>query len=154
MHPFTESHSRSTAGLPGTFETDVVIEDTTRCRLRARGELDLSSAPGLAAALHEQLGRGRRHLRLDLSQVTFCDTTGLAVLVDAHHEFRSRRGSLTLVGIGARMRRLLALTGTDRVLDVDTDDERDASAIAAPADRPSTLRDRIPRPLVRVRRPA
>lgn len=58
-------------------------------RLRVAGELDLASAPLLAAALLDQ-----RIERIDLEGVTFVDAAGIAVLLEA-------------VGPGDRQRRLV-----------------------------------------------
>jgi len=152
MQPIPASHPPSAAGQPGGFALDVRVDDSTRSRLRARGELDLASAPVLAAALDEQLQSGRRYVHVDLSDVTFCDTTGLAALAGAHHAFLSRQGSVTLIGVSARIRRLLVLTGLDHVLFAI--DHGAPTSIGPAPHKPARLRARIPRPVLRVRRSA
>jgi anti-sigma B factor antagonist len=80
------------------------------------GEVDLAVANTLAATLEDQQRRARRHVRLDVSDVTFMDATALSVLVDAHFEFLTHRGTLTLTGVGRPVSRLLSLTGLGDVL--------------------------------------
>ena len=80
------------------------------------GELDLAAANTLAATLEDQHRRARLYVRLDVSDVTFMDATALSVLVDAHFEFLAHRGTLTLIGVGRPVSRLLSLTGLGDVL--------------------------------------
>lgn len=80
------------------------------------GELDLASADQLAAALEGQINRGRRYVRIDMSELTFLDATALGVLAAAHHDLLARRGTLTISGANASVSRLLRITGLDSVL--------------------------------------
>ncbi|MGY1813244.1 STAS domain-containing protein [Blastococcus sp. SYSU D00820] len=44
--------------------------------LRVRGELDIATAPDLAAAVDAELAAGARSLVLDLAETTFLDSSG------------------------------------------------------------------------------
>jgi anti-anti-sigma factor len=48
-----------------------------------RGELDLVTAPLLARALHEAEQTAERRILLDLSAVSFMDSSGLAAVLEA-----------------------------------------------------------------------
>ena len=52
-----------------------------RPALTVRGELDLASAPELAAAVDTELAAGRQTLVLDLTGTTFLDSSGARELV-------------------------------------------------------------------------
>ncbi|UDY37581.1 STAS domain-containing protein [Dermatobacter hominis] len=73
----------------------------------AVGELDLASTPAFTAALTEALVDERQTLTIDLSGVTFCDSTGLRALLTApgHRPVRLRAPTTSV-------RRLLDLTDT------------------------------------------
>jgi anti-anti-sigma factor len=82
------------------------------------GELDLASGPGLARQL-DPLAEAGRHLILDLGALTFCDCTGLALLLRWQRRAAAAGGALHLVAPGPRFRRLMALTGSSRLLQAD-----------------------------------
>jgi anti-anti-sigma factor len=63
------------------------------------GELDLASAPQLRAYLVDNTASRPAHLALDLSEVTFLGSHGLAVLIDAHEGLEDIHGELHLTGV-------------------------------------------------------
>jgi anti-anti-sigma factor len=85
--------------------------------LRIHGELDLTTADQLRRAAAPHLAAGGR-LVLDLSQVTFCDSTGLAVLVGFHKRLVAVGGGLELYAPVQRVQHLLMITGLNRVFPV------------------------------------
>src|SRR3712207_83694 len=55
----------------------------------ARGELDMSSAPGLCARLDTARLNGVAKVLLDLSDLSFCDSQGLRALILEHQEMQA-----------------------------------------------------------------
>jgi len=84
----------------------------------ARGEIDVASAPELHAALNEAMGAQAGTVIVDLSAVTFIDSTGLGVLVGAEKDMREAEQHLQLVVSQPQISRLLELTGLDTVFTV------------------------------------
>ncbi len=80
-------------------------------RLALHGELDLGSAPWLALTLREAQAGGHKHLLLDLSDLRFMDSAGLALLVRAQRDADSNGQKLSLRGQTPQVNRLLELTG-------------------------------------------
>ena len=77
-----------------------------------RGEVDLATAPKLQQALADRLSHGPPSiLRLDLSGVSFMDSTGLHALLVAQRAARLLGGDLVLVAISPQVTRLLEITG-------------------------------------------
>jgi anti-sigma B factor antagonist len=79
------------------------------------GELDLASGPGLARQL-APLAQAGRHLILDLGALSFCDCTGLGLILRWQRQAAAAGGVLHTVAAGPRFRRLVALTGSTGLL--------------------------------------
>lgn len=81
------------------------------------GELDLYSTPRLTAELGA-LAADAPEVVLDLTAVTFMDSTALGAILASARLLRDGGGRLSLVATGTSTRKLLALVGVDRVLPV------------------------------------
>jgi anti-sigma B factor antagonist len=81
------------------------------------GELDISTAPDLQDALAELTDAPRRVV-VDLSDLEFCDSTGLAALLGAHKTLNDNGGTLELVAPNPMMVNLVKITGLDDVFEV------------------------------------
>ncbi|MDF3300509.1 STAS domain-containing protein [Streptomyces tropicalis] len=92
--------------------------------LRVSGELDLVTSPVLRQQVHEVVAEGRHDLVLDLSEVLFCDSSGVGVLIAARRLIRSCQGRLRLIlparGAvdGSHVNRVLGALGVRRLFDV------------------------------------
>jgi anti-sigma B factor antagonist len=75
------------------------------------GELDLASAPQLKEAIHQIDLDGQGRLLLDLSQLAFMDSTGLAVVVAAREHADASGSRLVLRRPTPQVERLLSLVG-------------------------------------------
>jgi anti-anti-sigma factor len=101
-----------TTGSPPSFRIEERLEPDGSLRLSLIGELDLAVADGLALRLRE-LSSGGYHVRLDLAQLAFIDSTGLRELVHAVSESRRDSWSLEIGGeLTDAVRRVIELTGT------------------------------------------
>ncbi|WP_375490381.1 STAS domain-containing protein [uncultured Jatrophihabitans sp.] len=80
------------------------------------GELDVSNTAVVDRVLREQAALGRLFVRVNLSGVTFCDSAGLLVLVEAHNRQLACHGTLVLTGVAPIIARLLAISHLDEAL--------------------------------------
>lgn len=107
--------------------------------VRVSGKLDLVTSPVLRQRVHDAVADGRRSLVLDLSEVLFCDSSGVGVLIATRRLIRSCQGTLRLIlpaqGAidGSHVNRVLAALGVRRLFDVYPD------VPTAVADEPSPL---------------
>jgi anti-sigma B factor antagonist len=79
------------------------------------GELDLDSAPALGEALALASGSPGAQVAVDLSNVSFMDSSALGVLVTGLKRIKDGEGELVLVGVNGSPGKVLSLTGLDRV---------------------------------------
>lgn len=91
------------------------------------GELDLVTSPVLRARVHDAVAEGRHCLVLDLSEVYFCDSSGVGVLIASRRLIRSCRGDLRLIlpaqgaADGSHVNRVLGALGVRRLFEVHPD---------------------------------
>lgn len=86
--------------------------------VRPIGELDLASAPALSAVLLNQPRDGLNSLVLDLSGLTFLDSSGLRVIVAAHrHAVREGYG-FSLTSVTPAIARRFKITGLDTLIPI------------------------------------
>ena len=84
-----------------------------------RGELDAYTVAPLRARLAELIETdGASRLVVDLSDVTFLDSTALGTLVGALRRMREHDGRLSIVTPSSAAGRIFELTGLDRVLEL------------------------------------
>ncbi len=77
------------------------------------GEVDVFSAPDLDSELSGLVEAGSPRLVVDLTEVSFLDSTGLGVLVKALKHAREAGGWLHLVITSDRIRKIFEITGLD-----------------------------------------
>jgi anti-anti-sigma factor len=87
-------------------------------RVRLCGELDIATVADLVRWVELLRLDSRERLVIDLSAVTFCDAAGLGALTTLHASLRSDGRRLTLLNVPDAVRRIMAITGDDRDLDI------------------------------------
>ena len=83
-----------------------------------RGELDDYTAPRLRECFGEALEAGAKRVVVDLSKMSFIDSTGIGALVGGLKRFRSVGGDLELDSPSRSAFRVLELTGLTRVFHI------------------------------------
>jgi len=78
--------------------------------LQPVGELDVDSAPTLYDSFRNVLSQHPLMVELDLSALTFVDSTGLSTFVRMKRETECRGGVLRLTSVPSRVRRVLEVT--------------------------------------------
>jgi anti-sigma B factor antagonist len=89
--------------------------------LLVEGEIDVATAPRLISALNETLGNVKGSLVVDLTDVGFMDSTGLALLINAHRRLKHRRRGFAVVCPAGPLRRVFEITDMIDTLQVHPD---------------------------------
>lgn len=105
----------------------IITHDDGRClTLRLVGELDHAAAqtvmPGIEDAVEEYLPR---RCVLDLTGVSFMDSSGIAVILKTDRLLRQTGGTLALSGVPGQVRRVLDVAGLTKIVPVLDDREKE-----------------------------
>lgn len=108
----------------------VFQEHTLKCTTEVRqgrtvlivGEerLDASNSGDLREMMLNLLETGGQQLVIDLSQVSFIDSSGLGALLSGFKSANLRSGSLVLAGLQSRVQSMFELTRLHRVFEIFT----------------------------------
>ncbi len=107
-------------------EGDVVV-------VAPRGDLDAVTSPALAAVLEEHLGAPKscRGVVVDFSQVEFCDSRCIGVLVAGYRQARDCGIGMAVAAPRGTVQRLFVIAGIDQVITIEEDLGRAVKAVAA-----------------------
>lgn len=100
-----------------------MVTETKRGRhnlaiLRLAGRFDAHEEPDVRRWISERLQEGQNQLAINLSEVTFIDSTALSALVSGMKRGREAGGDLLLCGLARPVRIIFELTRLDRVFDI------------------------------------
>ena len=95
------------------------MEVSVKCEARHICELDHHSAKGLLRRLDQEIEKALpTQLTLDLSGVTFMDSSGIALLIRARQRMQELGGTADVCGAAAQARRVLDAAGLQRYLTI------------------------------------
>ncbi|WP_107839627.1 STAS domain-containing protein [Metasolibacillus meyeri] len=85
-----------------------------------KGEIDTYTAPILREELDALEIEKDSLIQLDLSRVSYLDSTGLGIFVAFYKRVVKENARLKLVGLTARLVRLFEITGLSELMDIET----------------------------------
>ena len=83
------------------------------------GRIDVYTASAVGEAIQSAIADGASYITLDLTSVSIVDSSGLGTLVGNAQTINSLGGSISLVGMRPRLRRVLEITGLCRYFKID-----------------------------------
>ena len=108
---FPWRRTKKSVSLDGDIR-DVCEHRGTECLVRLSGRITIDSSPGLRLLLLRRLeAPSCQILTVDFRDVTYVDTSGLAMLVEILRAARTRGKTFQLSGLRERPRFLLEATG-------------------------------------------
>jgi len=106
-----------------------IKEEQGKIVIALEGDIDLENAGEVRKALLNSL-KQKKDLLIDLSAVSYIDSSGIASLVEGLQVARKQKNELSLVSVSARALRVLELARLDKVFAIHADV---AAALAAKA---------------------
>lgn len=100
-----------------------ITELDQELQVKLTGEIDAYTAPQLRESLLPSAEKAGMKMVIDLSEVSYMDSTGLGVFVGLFKKMRENDGNLILIGLTERLKRLFDITGLADVMDINTEVE-------------------------------
>jgi anti-sigma B factor antagonist len=79
-----------------------------------QGEIDLNVSADVASSLNELISNKAPRVILDLTEVTYIDSSGLAVLIGGMQQIEDYGGKFALAGVGDDVRSILETARLDQ----------------------------------------
>ena len=98
--------------------------------LKVTGEIDIYTAPMFKQAVVNMVTEGSKNVIIDLSGVTFMDSSGFGTLLGATRRLRPSGGGLHLAAPNSTIQRMLRLTRLDSIMRIYDTIEEAARAVA------------------------
>jgi anti-sigma B factor antagonist len=93
-----------------------IADEGERRLIRVSGELDLANAPTFEAELDQALGNGNGEVVIDMEDLSFIDSTGIALLISAIGRDGGAGRLRFIRSKGLGVQRVLKATGLDERL--------------------------------------
>lgn len=87
------------------------------------GEIDLYNAPELEVTVRKLIAATKIQILINMAQVPFIDSNGLAKLIFTQRELKKVSGSLKLAALSPALLKIFEATKLDKVLAVFTSEE-------------------------------
>jgi anti-sigma B factor antagonist len=86
--------------------------------LPLKGEVDLHVSPTVTASLNEMIDKKPQQLVVDLSEVSYIDSAGLAALIEAMQNVEGYGGKFMLAGLQETVRSIFEISRLDQVFQI------------------------------------
>lgn len=88
------------------------------------GDIDINTSPQLKKAFDKVIQTKSGKVLINLSKVSYIDSSGLATLVEILKNFKNTGGKLTLCSLSNKVRSLFEITKLEKLFDIkDTEEE-------------------------------
>ncbi|HDS30727.1 MAG TPA: anti-sigma factor antagonist [Firmicutes bacterium] len=98
----------------GKLTIDRLREGKDTLKLTLSGDLDIKTAPQLKNFIESLITEGDINLKLDLSRLSYLDSSGFTVLVDATRRTKAIKGNLDLSNLPPWMTEFFDMSALER----------------------------------------
>lgn len=100
--------------------------------LELRGEIDLNEKPNVTSRLDPLIEKQSPAIVVDLSEVYYVDSSGLAIFIDALQRIQRYGGKLALAGLKGNVAMVFQIARLDKIFLIFDDRETAVKAVAHP----------------------
>jgi anti-sigma B factor antagonist len=86
--------------------------------LKLTGEIDLNEKPNVVAQLDPLIAKKPHSLLIDLTHVSYVDSSGLAIFIDALQRVKKYGGNLVLAGLQENVKLVFEIAKLDQVFKI------------------------------------
>ncbi|MDD4013364.1 MAG: STAS domain-containing protein [Candidatus Omnitrophica bacterium] len=94
---------------------------------RVSGDIDINSSPDVKKSFDKAINAKKNKVVINLKDVGYVDSSGLATLVEIFKNLRSLGGKLKLTNLSGKVKGLFEITKLDKLFDI-LPEEKDAIA--------------------------
>lgn len=93
------------------------------------GEIDINTAPEVKKSFDKLINDKKEKLVINLKDVSYVDSSGLATLVEILKGLRSYGGKLKLCNLSTKVKNLFEITKLEKLFDIAQDEEEAVQAL-------------------------
>jgi len=97
---------------------------------RIDGEIDINTAPDIKRAFDRLVSKKEPKIIINLSRVTYVDSSGLATLVEVLKNMRAYGGRMKLTNMAPKIKSLFEITKLEKLFEIMSDEEDAISTFA------------------------
>lgn len=101
------------------LEINTQTSDQGEVQVEVRGNITIHTSPELRRALQPLFGGSHDVIRVDLQEVGFIDSSGIATLVEGLKWARENNGRFVLAGLSEKVRDVFELAKLDTVFEIE-----------------------------------
>lgn len=95
--------------------------DLTVCRIE--GEIDINTSPDIKKAFEKLIAKKTPKVVINLTKVTYVDSSGLATLVEILKNMRAYGGRMRLTNMSQKIRSLFEITKLEKLFEIIAEEE-------------------------------
>ena len=100
------------------IELNTVVHSLEEATIGVSGEIDMNTSPKLRDILKSAIAQNMKKITVDLSKVTYMDSSGIATLVECLQALMSKKGRLTLKAMQAEVKAVFEIAHLTEVFEI------------------------------------
>lgn len=92
------------------------------------GEIDINTSPEIKKAFDKLIAKKEPKIVINLTKVTYVDSSGLATLVEILKNMRTYGGKMKLAGLTTKVKSLFEITKLDKLFEIAQDENEAISS--------------------------